>query len=223
MRAPSFQLIGAALRLCVAFSLLALLLVGALRAFSPPSAQAQAFAAYAQSGDCTPDAPCLLGIRPGVTTISEAYALLEDHPWIAAVDLYVDFNALAWSWSGAQPDWIAADIDGALWVYRNIVQYVRIPTRLTLGDLALLHTPATLRRAASYRVATDYIAEFAAFDADGRHTYRIETLLSCQLSAAAFWRAPIRLNLPTPDTPLPLDPTIPANWIGERALCAYRG
>jgi hypothetical protein len=59
--------------------------------------------------------PCLLGIRPGITPLDEALALLAAHPWVAdfEIDYLFDDPAYAtgivrWIWSGAQP----AAIDG---------------------------------------------------------------------------------------------------------------
>lgn len=207
-------------RAWIALSIVFAGLIGSIRALSQPNPDADAFAAYALSAEGCSALPCLMTIRPGVTSISEAYAILDAHPWVRNVDLYIDLNALAWSWSGEQPAWVDASSSGVVWVYRNIVQFIRIPTRLTLGDLALQHAGGeTLRRIASPRAALVYIAEYAVMlDAD-QPAYRVEAMMSCRFDVARFWNTPIRLNMPAPGGIPPFDPAIAANWIGERGLC----
>jgi hypothetical protein len=207
-------------RIAALMLVLTSLLIGGVRALSQPNPDADAFAAYALSAEGCSALPCLMTIRPGVTSISEAYAILSAHPWVSNVDLYIDLNALAWSWSGAQPGWVDGSSSGVLWVYRNIVQFIRIPTRLTLGDLALHHSGGeTFRRIASPRAALVYIAEYAVMlDAD-QPAYRIEAMISCRFDVARFWNTPIRINMPAPGGTPPFDPVIAPNWVGERWLC----
>ncbi|PJF26632.1 MAG: hypothetical protein CUN53_07105 [Phototrophicales bacterium] len=206
-------------RALIALSVLFTGLVGGVRALSRPNPDADAFAAYALSAEGCIGLPCLMAIRPGVTSISEAYAILDAHPWVDTVDLYIDLNALAWSWSGEQPAWVDASSSGVVWVYRNIVQFIRIPTRLTLGDLALLHTGERLRRIASPRAALVYIAEYAIMTDADQPAYRIEAMMSCRYDVARFWNTPIRINMPAPGSIPPFDPAIAPNWVGERWLC----
>jgi hypothetical protein len=52
------------------------------------------------------EAPCFMGIRPGVTTLAEARALLAAHPWVRGIEpggFPVTFS-LTWRWSGQQPE-----------------------------------------------------------------------------------------------------------------------
>jgi hypothetical protein len=206
-------------RAVIALSMAFTGLIGGVRALSRPNPDADAFAAYALSADGCIALPCLMTIRPGVTSISEAYAILDAHPWVDTVDLYVDLNALAWTWSGAQPSWVDSTNSGVLWVYRNIVQFIRIPTRLRLGDLTLLHAGETLRRIASRRPASFYIAEYAVMTDADQLAYRVEAMISCRFDVARFWNTPIRINMPAPGGVPPFDPAITPNWTGERWLC----
>ncbi len=206
-------------RAWVALSLVFAALAGGIRALSQPHPAAAAFAAYALSAEGCGALPCLMAIRPGVTSLGEAYAILDAHPWVRNVDLYIDLNALAWSWSGAQPAWVDASSSGVLWVYRNIVQYIRIPTRLTLGDLALLHSGETFRRIASPRAASYYIAEYAVMTDADQIAYRVEAMISCRFDTARFWNTPIRINMPAPGGVPSFDPVVEPNWVGERRLC----
>jgi hypothetical protein len=211
----------------LAYLALCAALVAGLRAFSAEeSSQTAALAAVAQArsfglpGECPPQAlPCVMGLRPGVTRASEAYAVLFDHPWVANLDLYVDFNALVWSWSGQQPDWVDSSVEGVVSLYQNIVSYVRVKTRLRLGDAAILD-PAHFRRAVVRGMSSNYVAPFVLVDADDpARTLYVEAVLSCQVGLAAFWRAPIRLNAMSDLEPR-LSPSITADWAGERRLCA---
>jgi hypothetical protein len=57
--------------------------------------------------DCP--APCFLGIRPGVTTGTQALAILETHEWATNVQLEtytlsLTYGKLTWDWSAAAPE-----------------------------------------------------------------------------------------------------------------------
>jgi hypothetical protein len=87
--------------------------------------------------------PCFMGIRPGVTTVEEAMAILEAHDWIAGVNRYEatdgrGVTSLTAAWSGAQSDFI--DDSEELWmgVEDNIVQGVFVSTRIPLARIWLL-------------------------------------------------------------------------------------
>ncbi|MDX1990948.1 MAG: hypothetical protein SF029_01075 [bacterium] len=56
------------------------------------------------------EAPCFMGIRPGVTTLAEARALLEAHPWVGGIEPggFPATFSLSWRWSGQQPESINA-------------------------------------------------------------------------------------------------------------------
>jgi hypothetical protein len=97
------------------------------------------------SADCP--APCLLGIRPGLTALTEADRHLRSHPWVKQV-LFIDpindpnTRFLIWDWSGEQPDWIDARWQGELRSVYGIVRGIRLQTRLTMADIWLLFGPA---------------------------------------------------------------------------------
>jgi hypothetical protein len=99
-------------------------------------------------------APCFMGIRPGITGAREALSLLYGHEWATRVADHTSYaittdpvpsglaGEILWQWSGQQPAWIDASINGRLWVSRSVVQSVYVSTRLRLGDIRLgLGTP----------------------------------------------------------------------------------
>jgi hypothetical protein len=101
--------------------------------------------------------PCFMGIRPGVSAIDEALAILESHEWVERIEFrrpegsYAHFYMV--TWSGQQPELIDAEKNGVIVSVYNfrlrqrIVRNFRIPLRaaITLGDLysALGKAPTT--------------------------------------------------------------------------------
>jgi hypothetical protein len=90
-------------------------------------------------GGC--DAPCFMGIRPGETTVAEATLILQEHPWVDAIDINFDIDAregnLAWKWSGQQPPQIRPEREGSLRICDSLICSVSIPTRIPFGDFLL--------------------------------------------------------------------------------------
>lgn len=146
----------------------------ALRAFlAPPS-------------DCA--APCWYGIRPGQTTIRQAVALIQRHPWINQAPKLIWFSSPAvssfsWPWNGQEPAFIDRKRPGGMITRRNVVQIVRIPTTIMMGDLWLAR-PET---AAPAGRCGDYVLDF--YDLG----FRIQTEILCPFRPSSFWRMPIML------------------------------
>lgn len=106
-----------------------------------PYDDTQLRAFFAPPGNCP--RPCFMGIRPGITTVEEAMAILEVHEWIAGVNRYEatdgrGVTALTAAWSGVQPGFIDADEELWLGVEDNIVQRLIVPTRIPLAHIRLL-------------------------------------------------------------------------------------
>jgi len=98
-------------------------------------------------------APCWEGIRPGETSLDQAVAILEHHPWIAQIRFHWDYpnespptpyGWLTWDWSGQQPDWIDGDYPGLLAARDATAEAVILQTTILLGEVhALLGQPAS--------------------------------------------------------------------------------
>jgi hypothetical protein len=91
-------------------------------------------------------APCFMGIQPGVTTMSEALAILEDHKWVDSVSIESGYDRggdyyyeayLYWYWNRDNPQTKSLDEDGgtAYIAEGSIVQVVEIPSSISLGDI----------------------------------------------------------------------------------------
>jgi hypothetical protein len=132
---------------------------------------------------CT--APCWQGIRPGVTTVNDAYDILEQLEWVESVDLYIDLNSLVWTWNGTQPDWIDASQRGVVVMDGKHVQYVGFSTNLSFGDvwLALGAPEQNVVRLAGINAR---VVEHVAFYLDG-NVRVLRTPMSCHVSVADYW------------------------------------
>jgi hypothetical protein len=143
---------------------------------------------------CRP--PCWQGIRPGTTTAMEALDILDSHPWIDHIIITERYGAtrdgfIGWAWNGEPPDPIDRHSRGAMWVENDIVRSVRIPSTIPFGALWLrLHRP----QKGSFSLALDAQADdhvvihYAAYP----DFYLVAwNEVSCPLSLADFWRAPM--------------------------------
>lgn len=96
-------------------------------------------------------APCFMGIRPGVTSLQAAVAMLAAHEWVdKSMDEFpslvrdaVLFGAgiprtlIDWRWTDAPPAWINQAQPGILTVEDQAVLNIRIPTHFSLGEILL--------------------------------------------------------------------------------------
>jgi hypothetical protein len=91
-------------------------------------------------------APCFMGIRPGVTTMEEALAILEGHEWVAEiVDLNNrnsagKMNSVSWHWTMDRPRFILLASTGNLIAEpeRDVVEFIHLTTTIPLADIELL-------------------------------------------------------------------------------------
>jgi hypothetical protein len=94
-------LIGFLLKLTFLLTLLFAACIGLIRAQPYDDSELRAFLT-------PPDGcpmPCLMGIRPGVTTADEAVAILDAHEWVSEID-FNEHQILITQWTGLQPDFI---------------------------------------------------------------------------------------------------------------------
>lgn len=97
---------------------------------------------FLSSGDC--DAPCFMGIIPGITRGADAVDMLRNNPWVDARSIYIGRNSsrpyswATWDWNGRQPAYLTGS--GYL-NYSNVfdqtVQVIHIQTAFSLGTLLL--------------------------------------------------------------------------------------
>ncbi|MBA3869060.1 MAG: hypothetical protein H0X30_07895 [Anaerolineae bacterium] len=81
-------------------------------------------------------APCFMGIRPGVTTMTEAERLLNESQWVGKIT-FANSTYIAWTWSGEQPTWINQTPKGTLSGADNTVTALQVGSRIRFGDMQL--------------------------------------------------------------------------------------
>lgn len=158
-----------------------------LRIFLPPD-------------DCA--APCWEGIQPGVTTLNEAITRLRANPWIERVYVKSDapFTFLYVDWSQQAPAFaenVSLRLPTYMWVRRNTIQLIVIPTLIPYGEIwSLLGAPSAGDFAVSgyrhtmtpgNRPNTRHTAVYF----DGQVT--VDTRVFCPVSPALFWNAPVTI------------------------------
>ncbi len=85
--------------------------------------------------------PCLFGVRPGETSVDQAFALLESHAWVKSVRVTGDGapRAVRWEWSGQQPAAISgSERAGSPFMSvdsTGIVQIIYLPTSIPYGEV----------------------------------------------------------------------------------------
>jgi hypothetical protein len=91
------------------------------------------------SDSCT--LPCFLGIRPGVTPVNEAIAILEGHEWVSRVTITsynkIEPDQIAWTWNRNTPPSLQPDEFlrvNRIFAYQGIVENIEFKTQLRLGD-----------------------------------------------------------------------------------------
>ena len=85
--------------------------------------------------------PCFMGIRPGVTSLQEMTAILDQHPWIVPNSHYnpeyLQGSLHTWRWSEAAPAWIAHKAESALYVSGFRVTAIIIETTIPWSEVLL--------------------------------------------------------------------------------------
>jgi hypothetical protein len=81
-------------------------------------------------------APCFMGIRPGVTTMTEAERLLNENKWVGKIT-FANNTYITWIWSGQQPTWIDQTPKGSLSGVDDTVTALQVSSRIRFGDMQL--------------------------------------------------------------------------------------
>jgi hypothetical protein len=154
--------------------------VGALDALTTPN------------DDCPPKTqPCFMGLRPGVTSVADAFRILETHPWVDEIlpGMGSDSVGIYWTWSGAQPAYIDASRPGLL-LRRNLtfVTGVKVHTHLSYADVWLgLGQPAR-----GYIFPQRMGMVHGVYYPD--HALHVVAFTACPAVLETFWRVPVMLQ-----------------------------
>ncbi|MDX2159954.1 MAG: hypothetical protein SF162_01390 [bacterium] len=188
---PSF---GITLLMLVA-ALVALFTILILFALHPPPQTGLARAAL-YPADCA--APCFVGIRPGVTTLDQALAILSQHHWFTDVTVEErrHMQSVHWLWSGTQPSELASPHPIAppfITVVDGVVRFIYIPTRIAYGDVwRWFGAPDSVRTAMNGRASmtpnpglgtVDHISTYLD------HGFEVEVTMTCPFAVEPFWKA----------------------------------
>ena len=189
-------MIAALLRLSGVCAMTFALVMGGLRAlpYDDGGLQAALF-----SAECAP--PCFLGIQPGVTTRSEALALLEAHPWVGDIETKVRYTTVSWVWNGSQPAFLQS---GRLSLDNDVVVRIDLLTGANAGTTALVFgTPRvwyfsvwSINNTRSM-VTSLYFEQRAVYD-----NLEVMSANYCPLTFQAQWMLPTQISMPIlPDHP----------------------
>ncbi len=86
-------------------------------------------------------APCFMGIRPGITTMDEAVAILEANSWVEQIEKEPvgSIDTVKWTWNNRIPKQIIPMGYGQIWAAQNserlLVDAVTITSFLQLGEV----------------------------------------------------------------------------------------
>jgi hypothetical protein len=134
--------------------------------------------AFLISPGCAP--PCFLGIRPGVTTVGEAIAILENHAWVEHVQpYYIGPDATSsesrgwayWDWKESASIWYRASPDalrghaGMFEMEHGVVADISIATNIPFGSVRLM-----MGKPSGYGLSfSDVIIKQGIFDSANLH------------------------------------------------------
>jgi hypothetical protein len=133
-------------KVSLAMALLTVALVGAARAVPIDQNHIEELRAFLFPPAC--ETPCLMGIRPGVTTFAEAEAVLDATGWVRQKDFTI-FSAesatINWLWNKRtfpyftdRPTSSFYTQPNSITLFNGIVTSVRIETNLTHGEAMLM-------------------------------------------------------------------------------------
>ena len=116
--------------------------------------------------------------------------------------MIADDARIEWTWSGKQPPIIDADQPGALFVRDGVVRSIRIPLKISIGDLATLFGDP-------YWHSTNHAAATAITHLSYPHEYLMLAITThCPANRTTFWRSQPEITLQ--DSPASGSPLTPA-------------
>jgi hypothetical protein len=113
--------------------------------------------------DCP--APCFMGIRPGVTTLDEALAILTATGWVDHFEYETDETSIDIKWNDSSPTWLprnGARGDTSLWINKGLISQLNFETNLTLGTIQLSIGQIPMQRISLHYFAGRYFLLYSA-------------------------------------------------------------
>lgn len=156
----------------------------------------------------TCEALCLLGLRPGITTVGEALEGLRAHDWVAEAELNATgrgYGDIKWTWSGQQPAFINAAHPGRITFYwdqdeeanrRRLsempIELVSVYTHFRIHEVQTwFGQPITGAAVQNVESNLNYSAGY--FNAYGMMD--LSTVVSCPANLMTFWDATAKITL----------------------------
>jgi hypothetical protein len=171
----------------ILFILVVMLAVAGVRASATPDDSLRAV--LMPPAGCAP--PCWMGIRAGETTADQAETILRAHPWVTSINRTA--VNISWRWNGAQPDAIAEDAQGLIYLRSAsapIVATLRIALNMEFGDAwALFGVPTSAQLMRPSRNTAYLIADFEGAGV------QVISAMRCPATPSSYWSGHLSLHL----------------------------
>lgn len=164
------------------------------------------------TADC--QAPCLLGLKPGVTSGEEAATILAGHPWVRDdITPLAGDGVLRWKWNGQQPAIFGHGGGyGEVEIRDGRVALIRILTPVPFAEFwILLGRPDKGTIGRSRVMPETHQTHRAIYPAYG---LELKTVVPQHGDPRSFWEAPVEI-LVTPDADTTYNYTLPC-WVACR-------
>ena len=201
-------MIAPLLRLTMIGTTIAVFLIGGLRLLpaSPPDTSAVA-TLFPKTEACPTG--CMLGIPPEITHVNDAVEKLNAHAWVAGVyggwrnDMFNREVTVRWRWSGAQPDFIDAEVPGVMLaeafgydgIQGHIVTSMTVATHLRLYDLQQNFFGPALDGQAFYDASQNAISYAVSYhDPDSTTRTSLLASLPCPAGLMTYWHTTAALD-----------------------------
>ncbi len=168
---------------------------------------------------CPPE-PCLMGIQPSVTTTDEVDALFRRNVWVEQFfytrGMAVGSGMIRWTWSGAQPGFIDARIDGTMWIEDGRVLWIEIPTRVRMGEMWFIYPPE--RGAAFTTSAAPPRLIYWGLSVD--NILQLRLIVTCPSRVGQLWNTTVLFRVGALESAL-MNANTPLRAFSPRLRCPY--
>jgi hypothetical protein len=153
--------------------------------------------------------PCFMGIRPGVTTVTDMVHLLQNSGWVNPADISVNsrFNVirLEWRWNGQQPALLRGGAQAVATILpgfnqeptlgepERVITGLSINTAIRYGDVRLMLGSGANK--ADYIVSNNYINPRITAVYTEYGLVALSPLMPCPVSLTAFWNSSVILQI----------------------------
>jgi hypothetical protein len=143
--------------------------------------------------------PCFIGIRPGITRLDDAVAILRTHEWVGEVTPAVYHRGdtvsgfIYWFWNGQQPVVLGGNSQQTLRIEDGVVQDISIYTNIALADAWLLYGLPS-RAIVAFRPSTTQGEIILNSNGYPELGLAVVSNPPCPTSLNTFWESPILMS-----------------------------